>query len=200
VGVRPWNGCTDPVVPQPSPGDSPAGSIFVWMAFRTGDVAGQFQVVETSARSREHVDGHLIADVSHPEQWLPVVDVRHDVTFVDGHTAFSRAGLEVTTGDGRRWSFDATPLRPPWAFIGSGYSGGWDDGLGLGVPRGIRAEADEYDMSAPAGVGFPDGTVAQPWHRETDVALRLDDRIDGDGHLTVIARPPVPAPTLVGER
>jgi hypothetical protein len=199
-GVRPGMGGLDPAVRQPSPDGPRAGSIFVWMAFRTGRAAGQFQVVETSAGTREYVDGHVIPDVSRPENWLPVVDVRHDVTFVDGHSAFSHARLEVTTGDARAWSFDATPLRPPWAFIGSGYSGGWNDGLGLGVPRGDGAEADEYDISAPADVGLPDGSVGQPWHRETDVALRLDDETDGDGHLTVIARPPVPPSTLGRER
>ena len=138
----------------------------------------------------------MIPDVSRPERWLPVTDVHHDITFVDGHTAFSGSRLEATTGDGRTWSFDATPLRPPWAFIGCGYSGGWDDGLGLGVARGTRVEADEYDLSAPADVRFPDGVLRQPWHRETDVALRLDGEVDGDGHLTVIARAPVPPPTL----
>jgi hypothetical protein len=199
-GVRPGMGGVDPAVPQPSADGSHAGSIFVWMAFRTGSAAGQFQVVETSAGTTEHVDGHVIPDVSRPAEWLPVIAVRHDVAFVDGHTTFSRARLEATTGDGRTWSFDAMPLRPPWAFIGSGYSGGWEDGLGLGVPRGARAESDEYDMSAPADVGFPGGAVSQPWHRETDIVLRLDDQVDGDGHLTVIARPPVPTSTLGRER
>jgi hypothetical protein len=92
----------------------------------------------------------------------------HAVT--SDHRFFDR-WADVTTGDARVWSFDDTPLRPPWAFIGSGCSGGWNDGL-------------EYDISAPADVGLPDGTVGQPWHRETDVAL------------TVIARPPAPPSTL----
>ena len=71
-GVRPGMGGADPVVPQPStegPSRRVRGSIFVWMAFRAGAAAGQFQVVETAA-GREHVDGHLIPDVSRPGQWL----------------------------------------------------------------------------------------------------------------------------------
>ena len=121
-----------------------------------------------------------------------MVDVRHTIALTEGRTTFTAADLVATTNDGREWHIDATPLRPPWAFIGSGYSGGWEDGLGLGVPRGERVEVDEYDVSDVADVVFPDGTTRQPWHRETDVRIRLrtpDGAVhDGDAHLTVIVR------------
>ena len=109
------------------------GSLFVWIAFRAGRVAGQFQTQIDENGRRESIDGHLIPDTDDPFTSLGIAEILHDITFVDGQTAFSHARLQLTTDDGRTWDFDATPLRPPWDFSGSGYSGGWDDGAGLGV-------------------------------------------------------------------
>ena len=159
-------------------------------------MAGQFQLREAGTGEREDIDGHLIPDVDDPQTSLSIADIRHDISFVDGHTAFDRADLLVTTGDGREWTFEHVPLRAPWVFSGGGYSGGWDDGQGLGVPRGMALEADEYHLPGPADVLMPDGSVAQPWHRETDVVATVNG-VAGDGHLTIIARPPLPPATLV---
>ncbi len=203
-GVRPGMGGKDPTTAQPT-GAAPhraMGSLFIWIAFRAGRVAGQFQTqIDADGRS-ESIDGHLIPDTDDPSTSLGITEILHDITFVDGHTVFSHARLQLAADDGRTWVFDATPLRPPWDFSGSGYSGGWDDGEGLGVARGVAVEADEYDISAPADVRLPDGSLRQHWHRETDVALVVDgpgaQQATGDGHLTIIARPPVPPATLPG--
>ncbi len=201
-GVRPGMGGRDPVTTQPirSAPHGALGSLFIWIAFRAGHVAGQFQMRADSDGRTEMTDGHLIPDTADPSVSLEVDEIRHDITFVDGHTVFSHARLQATTSDGRVWDFDATPLRAPWDFSGAGYSGGWDDGEGLGVPRGHAVEIDEYDLSAPADVLLPDGTTRQHWHRETDVALTVTEpgggTVQGDGHLTIIARPPLPAPTV----
>ena len=203
-GVRPGMGGADPVAPQPvaAAPHSALGSLFVWIAFRAGTVAGQFQTrVDPDGRA-EMTDGHLLPNTDDPSVSLDVSEVRHDITFVDGHTVFTRAELEVTTTDGRVWRFEATPLRSPWDFSGAGYSGGWNDRQGLGVARGHAAEVDEYDMSAPADVVLPDGNRRQHWHRETDVVLTVTEAgtgtMRGDGHLTVIARPPFVARTIGG--
>lgn len=201
-GVRPGMGGKDPVITQPirSAPHSALGSLFIWIAFRAGNVAGQFQVRVDSQGRVDMTDGYVIPDTEDPSSSLEVDDIRHDITFVDGHTVFSRARLQTTTTDGRVWHFDATPLRSPWDFSGAGYSGGWDDREGLGVPRGQAVEIDEYDMSAPADVRLADGSTRQHWHRETDVALTVMEAgvgtVRGDGHLTIIARPPLGAPTV----
>lgn len=116
-GVRPGMGGRDPVTTQPvaaAPHDA-LGSLFVWIAFHAGSVAGQFQTRLDSHGRREMVDGHLIADTNDPHTVIDIADVRHEITFVDGHTVFARARLQMTTSDGRVWDFDATPLRAPWA-------------------------------------------------------------------------------------
>jgi len=203
-GVRPGMGGADPVTGQPGAAGAhrPPGSLFIWIALRAGDLAGQFQTQIGGDGRAESVDGHLIPDTDEPSTSLGIAEVLHDITFVGGHTAFSHARLQVRTDDGRTWDVDATPLRPPWDFSGAGYSGGWHDGQGLGVPRGAAVEADEYDTSAPADVGLADGSVRQHWHRETDVSLVVDGPtgrgLTGDGHLTIIARPPVPPASSPG--
>ena len=151
------------------------GSLFIWIAFRAGRVAGQFQTPDRRERS-ERVDRRT----PDPRHRRPVHVTRHRRDparhHVRGrsHRLLPRSTCRSATDDGRSWDFDATPLRPPWDFSGSGYSGGWDDGAGLGVARGVALEADEYDMSAPADVRLPDGSLRQHWHRETDVALVVD--------------------------
>jgi hypothetical protein len=206
-GVRPGMGGVDPVngrdiVPGlGGPGQSPShlGSLFAWLAFRAGPYCGQFQCRQGEDGEVAHVDGHIIPDVSDPSSSLAVTEVRHDIRFVDGHTAFERAELQAVTADGRVWEFDAFPLRSPWAFMGAGYSGGWADGAGLGVFRGEVSESDEYQMVGPADVRLPDGSIGQPWHRETDARLTVNGS-SGDGHLTIIAKPPLPTPTLARNR
>lgn len=202
-GVRPGMGGVDPaggrdvVGGGTAPGGSPShlGSLFIWLAFRAGPFSGQFQCRQGRDGQFEYVDGHLIADTASPTDSLAVTAVRHNIRFVDGHTAFDRAQLEVLTADGRTWHLDAEPLRAPWVFMGAGYAGGWSDGGGLGVFRGEATEYDEYRMVGAADIRLPDGTTGQPWHRETDVRL-LVNGVGGNGHLTIIARPPLPVPTL----
>ena len=201
-GVRPGMGGKDQVNAHPirSGPHNELGSLFIWIAFRAGTVVGQFQLRADSQGRPEMTDGYLIPDTDDPSVSLKVTDIRHDITFVNGHTVFSRARLQATTADRQVWHFDATPLRSPWDFSGAGYSGGWDDSEGLGVPRGEAIEIDEYDMSAPADVRLSDGSTRQHWHRETDVALTVTDAggaaVHGDGHLTIIARPPLGTPTI----
>lgn len=184
-GVRPGMGGPDPAAP---PAGEEPGSLFIWLAFRAGPLAGQLQTRIDGSGRTVHVDGHIIPDAARPERSVGVARVEHRIDFSDRRSAFTRAVLDVTTSDGRRWSFECTPLRPPWAFCGAGYSGGWSDGGGLGVRRGRLVELDEYRMAGPADVICPDGSLSQPWHRETDVVLEVAGR-RGDGHLTILARP-----------
>jgi hypothetical protein len=73
---------------------------------------------------------------------------------------------------------------------GLGY-GGYDDGLGLGVHRGIEhLEAEVWDVSRPAEVGYPDGTTGRPVHRIQPVTVAQHGPAGishGAGSLTFIA-------------
>ena len=192
-------GGKDPATEHPA-GAAPQaarGSLFVWLAFRAGRVAGQFQLREAGiGRAGGHRRAPASPTSTTRRRRSSIADIRHEISFVDGHTAFDRADLLVTTGDGREWTFEHVPLRAPWVFSGGGYSGGWDDGQGLGVPRGVALEADEYRLAGPADVLHARrdrGPALAPRDRRDDHGER---RGAGDGHLTVIARPPLPPDTL----
>jgi hypothetical protein len=73
---------------------------------------------------------------------------------------------------------------------GLGY-GGYDDGLGLGVYRGVEhLEHEVWDVSHPAVVGLPDGTTNRPVHRIQPVRVTQTGPAGtstGNGSLTFIA-------------
>jgi hypothetical protein len=55
---------------------------------------------------------------------------------------------------------------------GLGYSGGYDDGKGLGAWRGENhLETDVWDVSHPSKIVYPDGTHKEHWHRIQPVAI-----------------------------
>jgi hypothetical protein len=58
------------------------------------------------------------------------------------------------------------------AMQGLGYSGGYDDGKGLGAWRGENhLETDVWDVSHPSKIVYPDGTHKEHWHRIQPVAI-----------------------------
>ena len=95
-----------------------------------------------------------------------------------------------------RLAIEAEALCPAVDMQGLGYSGGFDDGRGLGCWRGEEhLEHDVFDVSHPVDVGRPDGSTARPLHRiqPVRVAMRgagLDS--EGTGSLTLIAEGDLP--------
>ena len=112
-GVRPGVGGADPVGPHPHQGEAPppTGSLFIWLAFEAGSVAGQLQTREAGDGSRVEIDGHIVTDTSDPTSSLSIADIAHDITFVGSHTD-RQARLAFTTGDRRVWSLNGTPRGP----------------------------------------------------------------------------------------
>jgi hypothetical protein len=79
---------------------------------------------------------------------------------------------------------------------GLGYSGGFDDGKGLGVWRGDdHRETDVWDVRDPARVVDEDGAVHTPVHRIQPVHVTAEgSRLDGEGtgSMTMIANGRLP--------
>jgi hypothetical protein len=70
---------------------------------------------------------------------------------------------------------------------GAGYDGGFDDGGGLGVHRGVlHVEADAYDITDPGTPRRPDGSTVYGMQREQPVRVSVDD-VAGIGDFTVLA-------------
>jgi hypothetical protein len=188
-GVRERVGIPEPVTAPPAaPG---AGSLFAFLFYSTDRYGGHVQVARraeghesTSVRIRRRDGG----DERHG---LPV---RIGAAFVDeGRPRRIRAGSFVVGDD---IQLEVVAAGPAVAMPGLGY-GGYDDGLGLGVWRGVtHVESEVWDVSHPAEVGMPDGSRQRPVHRIQPVVVTQqgpDATSRGTGSLTFIAEGPLDA-------
>ena len=183
-GVRPGVGGFEPQNGQRPRGD---GSLFIWLAFTTDDMGGQFQMAEDADGNLLSLDGHIGWPEDSGQPDLRVASVEHDISFIPGNRVFDAARLLVTTEDGQEFDIRAEAVGRPWAYKGTGYDSGYDDELGLGAWRGeeLLVEHDIYDVSEPEEVGLPDGRRIRPVHREQPVCLTVNGH-PGYGHLPVI--------------
>ncbi len=177
-------------IPEPYTGETPApgASMFAFLFFTTATHGGHVQA------SRRSGTGHLTAELIDRRSGRHALGTRIEMvaSFVDSRRPrrFERVTFEVTDDHGASTTLEATASGPAVAMPGLGY-GGYDDGLGLGVYRGVsHLEHEVWDVSHPADVGLPDGTTDRPVHRIQPVSVvqrGLDGTSTGTGSLTFIA-------------
>jgi len=110
----------------------------------------------------------------------------------NGTRRFRTVTIDATlTGDGDSVTLQADALGPSLAMTGLGYSGGFDDGRGLGVWRGVEhLESDVWDVSDPEAVVHEDGSVSRPVHRIQPVHVTATGpglAGEGTGSMALIA-------------
>jgi hypothetical protein len=187
-GVRERVGIPEPVTTTPRSAD--AGSLFAFLFYSTDRHGGHVQVAR-GLDGREAVSVR-ITDRSHPEASRRGTRVDVSAEFSDdARPRRIRAGVfDVETVHGERVRLDVEAVGPAVAMPGLGY-GGYDDGRGLGAWRGPeRVEAEVWDVTHPAEVGLPDGSVVRPVHRIQPVRVTQHDDSGtslGTGSLTFIA-------------
>jgi hypothetical protein len=192
-GVRPSMGIPEPVT-GPTPAPSEVGSLFAFLFFSTSTLAGHVQVMERG-EERVYLTG-LVRDRRDAAVDVHVAEADLRISFHEGTRRFRTVTIALVLDDGRRLTLQADALGPSIAMPGLGYSGGFDDGKGLGVWRGDdHREVDVWDVRAPAAVVHQDGTVRTPLHRiqPVRVAARgagLDG--EGTGSMTMIANGRLP--------
>ena len=193
-GVRPGMGAPEPVTGPRAP-LSELGGFTAFFLFSTDVLAGHLQVMERGAE-RTYLTGHVI-DRRHPEAGaVDIADVAFGIDMHPGTRRFRSTRAEVSLADGRRLTLAADAAGPAIVMPGLGYSGGFDDGRGLGAWRGeLHTEADTWDVSHPEQVVRADGTVTEPWHRIQPVGIAVggagfDSR--GTGSMTMVARGRLP--------
>src|SRR5690606_38503697 len=111
-----------------------------WLAFRVQEFGGYFQLFENQDGERQSLAGAIVWPEESGRASLRIVDVDHRITFHDGMRAYERAELTLITEDGARWEVVAEPILTAWAYNGTGYDTGYNDGKGLGVYRGPYLE------------------------------------------------------------
>jgi hypothetical protein len=170
------------------------GGLFAFLFYSTPEYSGHVQVTRR-AEGLNHSTVEIIDRASGISTLGERVGI--DADFVDGDRPrrMSTAAFEVHLQGGRVVHIDAAAQGPAVAMQGLGY-GGYNDGLGLGVWRGEQfQETDVWDVSHPARVGYPDGSVVRPVHRIQPVSVRQrdsDGRVsEGTGSLTFIAELPM---------
>ena len=163
IDVDSWWACRDHSwgvremvgIPEPRTGSVPSpagGAAFGFLFFSTATHAGHVQF-----HHRADGDRHLTAQIIERSS-LSAVAGRHievDAEFVDEERPrrVRQATFEVSTDDGHLVRFEVEAQGPAVAMQGLGY-GGYDDGLGLGVWRGVsHLESDVWDVAHPADVG-----------------------------------------------
>jgi hypothetical protein len=190
-GVRERVGIDEPVTDE-APA-RPAGSFFAFLFYSTGDVAngvgGHVQVAGAPGRPTST----SVRIARRDGAGTPIVGATVAVAaeFSDaGRPRRIRRGRFTLGGTGAGTTIEVEALGSAIAMPGLGY-GGYDDGLGLGVYRGVaHVEHDVWDVTHPAEVVLGDGSTARPVHRIQPVRVTQhgpDGTSEGTGSLTFIA-------------
>ena len=157
IDVDSWWACRDHSwgvrervgIPEPFTGEVPqrTGSLFAFLFFSTDTHGGHIQVSVREGAT------HLTAAVVDRSTGAMATGERValDASFVDDSRPrrFDRVVLEVTDADGETTQYEVEAPGPAVAMPGLGY-GGYDDGLGLGVHRGVEhLEHEVWDAHPP---------------------------------------------------
>jgi hypothetical protein len=193
-GVRQSMGVPEPIT-GPVAAPSEVGSLFAFLFFSTDRLAGHVQVMERG-ETRVYLTG-LIRD----RHQSPPIDVHVGraglaLEMHEGTRRFSSLTLALELDDGRHLMLRCDGVGPSIAMPGLGYSGGYDDGLGLGLWRGDdHREVDTWDVRHPSQVVLADGRVTEPVHRIQPVSVTAsgsDLDSAGTGSMTMIANGRLP--------
>lgn len=190
-GVRERVGIPEPVTSPPTP---PSGGLFAFLFYSTDTVAGHLQVTRSASGLQ-----HLTAEITdrRTQESILAEEIVLDAEFVDEGRPrrMRKVTFDVKLQDGSRVTVTADAQGAPVAMQGLGY-GGYTDGLGLGVWRGLtHLETDRWDVSHPAEVRYPDGKTDRPVHRIQPVRVVHSaadgSGSEGSGSLTFIAELPL---------
>ena len=191
-GVRPAIGIPEPETGEPA--ERPAGALFCFLFFSTGNLGGHVQLSERG--QHEYLTGLVRPIGGSSTEERTVAEAQLRLSVFPGTRRFSTAILSGRLDDGEAFTVSAEPLGSTVAMPGLGY-GGWDDGKGLGAYRGrAHTEWDTWDVSHAADVVRADGRTFRPPHRIAPVRVAVETggvRSSGTGSLTLIAEGDLPA-------
>lgn len=175
-GVRRGMGVPEPVT-GPKVNLAEKGHVMSFLFFSTDTMSGSL-LFSGRGDDAPYTTG-VITD-RRTQQQINATRIALDVDLHDGTRRFRTAGMKATLEDGRTLDIAVEARGSSIAMQGLGYSGGYDDGKGLGAWRGDdHLEADIWDVSHPSIIVKPDGTQKEHWHRIQPVGLKAD--LEGEG-------------------
>lgn len=186
-GIRPGMGVPEPVT-GPAAHDA-RRFLFCFLFFSTPDLAGHVQIAERDGR-RTYLTGLLRPVAGGADREVAGADL--DVRMHEGTSRFTTVTLAAAMAGGGSVTIRAEAVGPSIAMPGLGYSGGFDDGRGLGVWRGTdHVEHEVWGVADPVDVVRADGSVDRPVHRIQPVAVTVEGTgsgAPGTGSMTMLVR------------
>ncbi len=184
-GVRRGMGVPEPVT-GPKVTLAEKGHVMSFLFFSTDTMSGSLLF---SGRGDDVPYTTGVVTDRRTHQMHHATKIELEVDLHEGTRRFRRAGERVTFEDGRQLRLDVEARGSSIAMQGLGYSGGYNDGKGLGVWRAENhLESDVWDVSHPANIVYPDGTQKTHWHRIQPVGIVADfdgEASRGTGSMTL---------------
>jgi len=181
IGIENWWSCRDHSwgvrrgmgVPEPVTGPkvplSDKGHVMSFLFFSTDTLSGHL-LFQGRGDDTPYTTG-VVTD-RRTEVFRHATNIALEVELHEGTRRFRRAGVVATLEDGRELRIAVEARGAAIAMQGLGYSGGYNDGKGLGAWRAENhLESDVWDVSHPSKIVYPDGTQKEHWHRIQPVAI-----------------------------
>ena len=191
-GVRRGMGVPEPVT-GPKVALAEKGHVMSFLFFSTDSMSGHLLFMQRGA-DEPYTTGVVTERAN--EAVHVAEKIALSVELHPGTRRFRVAQVRATFDDGKLLLLDVAARGASIAMQGLGYSGGYDDGRGLGAWRGVQhLESDVWDVSHPSRVVYPDGSQKEHWHRIQPVAIEADvggtaSRGSVSMTLTIAGRPP----------
>ncbi len=195
-GVRRGMGVPEPVT-GPKVALADKGHVMSFLFFSTDSMSGHL-LFEARGDDEPYttgvVTGRATAEGGETVYIAQKIELSADLH--PGTRRFRTAQVRATFSDGRQLLLDLTALGASIAMQGLGYSGGYNDGRGLGAWRAPdHLESDVWDVTHPSKVVLPDGSQKEHWHRIQPVGIQANfsgAASTGTGSMTftIAGRPP----------
>jgi hypothetical protein len=184
-GVRRGMGIPEPVT-GPKLTLAQKGHVMSFLFFSTDSMSGHL-LLERRGEDEPYASGVVTERATEAVHVVQKIELSADI--YPGTRRFRAAQVRATFAGGKSLVMDLTTLGPAIAMQGLGYSGGYDDGRGLGAWRAENhIESDVYDLSHPSKVVYPDGSQKEHWHRIQPVGVKADfsgEASSGTGSMTL---------------
>lgn len=192
-GVRRGMGVPEPVTGPKLP-LSEKGHVMAFLFFSTTAMSGSLLF---SGRGDDTPYTTGVLTLRETETSHDVTHIALEVDLHEGTRRFRRAAVVAQLEGAGELRLELDAQGASIAMQGIGYSGGFNDGRGLGAWRGETwLETDVWDVSHPAKVILPDGTEKVHWHRIQPVSIAASlngETSEGTGSMTLTIAGQLPA-------